>query len=156
MQTVFKKISVHRSCNHATSSSVLKFITFINSENDLDIFDKKMNEKMSSDVFLTSELLLDSSHTSKNRSTVSQVLYVSMLLLILFQLTVKISDRNACVIKTLVKVMCIKCMQMLHSKNITSQCNAVFHNKMMYYKCERCVDKETTCILVSILIRCID
>lgn len=156
MQITLKKSSVHHSYDHATSFSVSELITLMNSENNIDVSDEKMSKKINSDIFLMSKLLLDSSCTSKNRSTVSRVFYISMSLLILFQLTVEISDRSACVVEMLIKVMCIKCVWMLHSENIVSQCNAVFHNKMMYCKCKKCVNKEMTCILVNTLIRCIN
>ncbi len=44
-----------------TSSSVLKLITFINFEDDLNVSDEKISNEMSSDTFLASEFLLDSS-----------------------------------------------------------------------------------------------
>jgi len=42
-----------------TSSSVLKFIILINSENDLDVFDEEMSDEISFDTFSASEFLLD-------------------------------------------------------------------------------------------------
>ncbi len=44
-----------------TSSSVLKLITFIDSEDDLNVSDEKMSNEMSFDTFSASEFLLDSS-----------------------------------------------------------------------------------------------
>ncbi len=76
MQISVKKLSVHHSCEHATSFSVSELIIFMNSENDLDIFDEKMSEKMSFDAFLMSRFLLDSSQTSRNRRMINHVFSV--------------------------------------------------------------------------------
>lgn len=156
MQIITKKSSVSQHYDHKMIVSVLKSISSTESQNDLNIIDEIMSEKISSDVFLISRFLLDSSCTSRNKSTVSQVLYVSMSLLILFQLTVEISNHNACIFKTQVRVSCIKCAWVLHSKDIASQCNVVFHNKIMYCKCKWYVSKEMTCTVINTLIRCVN
>ncbi len=76
MQIIIKKLFVHHCHDHATSSSVLKFIIFMNSENDLDVSDEKINERMSSDALSTLKFLLDLSQTSRNRRMISHVLSI--------------------------------------------------------------------------------
>ncbi len=44
-----------------TSFSVLKLITFVDFEDDLNIFDEEMSDEMSFNTFSASELLLNSS-----------------------------------------------------------------------------------------------
>jgi len=41
------------------SSFVLKLITFIDSDDDLNVFNEEMNDEMSFDAFSASELLLN-------------------------------------------------------------------------------------------------
>jgi len=43
------------------SSSVLKFTTFVDSDDDLNVFNENMSDEMSSDALSASEFLLDSS-----------------------------------------------------------------------------------------------
>jgi len=43
------------------SSSVSKFTTSVDSDDDLNVFDEEMSNKMSSNALSASELLLDSS-----------------------------------------------------------------------------------------------
>jgi len=48
----------------------------MNSENDLDVSDEKINERMSSDALSTLKFLLDLSQTSRNRRMISHVLSI--------------------------------------------------------------------------------
>jgi len=49
----------------------LKLITSVDSEDDLNIFDEEMSDKMSFNTFSALEFLLDSSQTFSNRRMIN-------------------------------------------------------------------------------------
>ncbi len=70
-----------------------------------------------------------------------------------FQLSiVKISERSIADLKTLNKVICIKCAWVLHIENKASLCDVIFQKKIMYKKCAHYANNEDFCIAMNILI----
>ncbi len=70
-----------------------------------------------------------------------------------FQLSiVEISERSIADLKTLNRMICIKCAWVLHIKNKASLCDVIFQKKTMYKKCAHCASNESFCVIVSILI----
>ncbi len=70
-----------------------------------------------------------------------------------FQLSiVKISERSVADLKTLNRMICIKCAWALHIENRALQCDVIFQRKTMYKKCVHCASNESFCITMNILI----
>jgi len=70
-----------------------------------------------------------------------------------FQLSiVEISEKSVADLKTLNKMICIKCAQVLYIENKASLCDVIFQRKTMYKKYVHCANDENFCVIVNILI----
>ncbi len=64
----------------------------------------------------------------------------------------KISERSIADLKTLNRVIYIKCAQVLYIENRASLCDVIFQRKTMYKKYAHCASNENFCIAMSIFI----
>jgi len=100
--------------------------------------------------------LLNLQTSSNSRAEVSTSVLFFNIITDLFQLSlIDINDYNVDAFLIQSQMMCIKCAQVFHSDDAMYQCNAIFHDKIMYKKYNQCRCLKMKCLTVNKFIYCI-
>ncbi len=113
-------------------------------------------EEMNLDFFTTSSFLSNSRISSNARVAISSSVLLFDVITDLFQLSlVEISDCSVNALSMQSWIMCIKYAWVFHNETEMYNCNVIFYNKIMYWKCDHCWSKKTEYLAVNTLINCI-